>query len=119
MIVLAFKFGTYSKISEFCRFFQQLDHSLHRRILKSHYILNDIVYGCDSWNDICMLLDTIEKDYLDLDVSSLKQNRDFSIIPYFSNGSSQNLLRWIHGNVDFEAVLLIIFYSIDWSLSFY
>ena len=104
MIVQAFKFKTFSKISEFCGFFQQFDQSLHQRILKSHLILNDIVFSCHSWNDICLLLDTIDSDFLTLDVSSLKRNRDFSIIPHFSKGSHQTLLRWIHGDLDFEAV---------------
>lgn len=104
MIVLAFKFGTYSKISEFCRFFQQLDGSLHRRILKSHFILNDFLYRCSSWNDTCLLLDTLENEFLEMDVGSFQKNRDFSIITQFSKESDGTLLNWIHGDVDLHAV---------------
>lgn len=105
MMVLAFKFGTYSKISEFYRFFKQIDNSLHRQILKSHLILNDLVYRCNSWSDICKLLDTIDIDFSELNVAALTKNRDFSIIPRFSNGP--NLLKLIHDNSDPDSVLYV------------
>ena len=104
MMVQAFKFGTYSKISEFHQFFLQIDQSLNRQILRSQLIMNDLIYRCNSWNDTCQLLDTVDEEFIQSNVSLLKKNRDFSVIPHFAQDSDPSLLGLIHGDSDLESV---------------
>ena len=104
MIVQAFKFGTYSKISEFCKFCVQLDKSLNRMIFRAQSYLNDIIYKCRTWSDICSLLDTVDIQFLQ---NMGKNNRDYSVIPTFSDHSEANVLNLIHGDFDAESVRLI------------
>jgi len=45
MVVLAFKQGTYSKISEFLRFFTRVDHSLHRAFVALDLLRHDTLFS--------------------------------------------------------------------------
>ena len=106
MLVQAFRFGTFSKIPEFIRFYSRLHNSVQQVIGTFQYISNEMVHSSNTWEETCHILDAVEPRFLEAadysKILALSDNRDWKVIPHWDN-TSKNVMDLIHDHDSSQA----------------
>ncbi|KAL2915441.1 mitochondrial distribution and morphology [Polyrhizophydium stewartii] len=87
-ILQAFRFGTFSKIPEFIKFFERLDRSVQRSHFRIQISRCELMYFAKSIEDMREFFSGVETDmfpWQDEELDKCHDNRDFTVLSQCSN----------------------------------
>nr|KAJ3420637.1 N-alpha-acetyltransferase 25, NatB auxiliary subunit [Polyrhizophydium stewartii] len=85
-ILQAFRFGTFSKIPEFIKFFERLDRSVQRSHFRIQISRCELMYFAKSIEDMREFFSGVETDIsADEELDKCHDNRDFTVLSQCSN----------------------------------